>query len=264
VRHSLASDAGATAQRDMTSAQPSEPIAQQIAQRLGNGSLVAQGGRVFELAFVELKEVRLRAGWLRVAITVRDKEGQPALTPLMTGLISGGGRGVMPWCEGRICPWLEFANGEQFDAREAGLEAELITLIGSLLPPGGHLMLEYESPGQTETHRGLLLRVPPAATHLGALMFAAGFRGHFKDWYISEGGHEGPRKLQANKSPNAAAAREALRLNLDELKQFIKQQPPENVEDAAVVARAQGRARALLNQFGGRTLKSRTPARKRH
>src|SRR5690349_21746239 len=163
----------------------------------------------------------------------------------MTGLISGGGRGVMPWCEGCILPWIELANAPRFDARKAGLEADLIKVIGSLIPDGGHLMLEYESPGQSETHRELLLRVPPAATHLGALMFAAGFRGHFKDWYISEGGHEGPRKLQANKSPNAAAAREALEVNLDELRQFIRRQPPENGEDAILVARAQDRARAL-------------------
>ena len=80
-------------------------------------------------------------------------------------------------------------------------------------------------------------------------MFTAGFRGRFKDWYISEGGHEGPRKLQANKSPNAAAARDALRFNLDELKQFIRRQPPENAEDAALVARAQDRARLLLKEF---------------
>jgi hypothetical protein len=227
----------------------SEPIAKQIAERLRNGRVSAKDGRAFELVLIELQEVRLRAGWVRFVLTVRDENGQPVRTPLMTGLISGGGRGVMPWCEGRIYPWVEFANGERYDAREAGLEAELISLIGSLIPAGGHLMLEYESPGQSETHRELLLRVPPAATHLGALMFAAGFRGHFKDWYISEGGHEGPRKLQANKSPNAAAASDALRANLDELKQFIRRQPPENAEDAALVVRAQDRARLLLKEF---------------
>jgi hypothetical protein len=240
-----------------------QPIAKQIAQRLGNGRLTAKGRRTFELVLLELKEVRPRAGWIRFALTVRDQHKVPARTSLMTGLISGGGRGVMPWCEGCIYPSLEFANGERFNAREEGLEAELITLIGSLIPQGGHLMIEYETPGQSETHRELLLRVPPAATHLGALMFAAGFRGHFKDWYISEGGHEGPRKLQANKSPNAAAAREALRANLDELKQFIHRRPPENTEDALLVTRAQGRARSLLEKFGGGRLKPRGPGRKR-
>jgi hypothetical protein len=82
-------------------------------------------------------------------------------------------------------------------------------------------------------------------------MFAAGFRGHFKDWYISEGGHEGPRKLQANKSPNPIAAREALQANLAQLEQFIEEQLPETTEDATLVARAQDRARALLKEFKG-------------
>jgi hypothetical protein len=227
----------------------SEPKAKQIADLLGSGRLSAQGGRSFELALTELREVRPRTGWLRFALSVCDENGQPARTPLMTGIISGGGRGVMPWLEARIYPWLELANGERFDGRTAGLEAGLIKLIGTVVPAGGHLMLEYESPGQSETHRELLLRVPPAATYLGALMFAAGFRGHFKDWYISEGGHEGPRKLQANKSPNAAAAREALHSNLEELEQFIKRPLPENAEDASFVARAYDRARSLLDEF---------------
>ena len=242
-----------------------EPIAKQIAARLGSGRLDANGGSVFELVLSELHEVRPRAGWLRFALTLRDEDGQPARTPLITGLISGGGRGVMPWFEGRIYPWLELANGDRYDTREAGLEAELIKLIGSLVPAGGHLMLEYESPGQSATHRQLLLRVPPAATHLGALMFRGGFRGHFKDWYISEGGHEGPRKLQANKSPNPDAAREALQSNLEELREFLKRPLPKNPEDAALVARAHDRARELILEFGrnSRARKARTPAKKR-
>ncbi|MBV8772922.1 MAG: DUF1122 family protein [Deltaproteobacteria bacterium] len=202
---------------------------------------------------MDLSEVRPRAGWLRFALTVRDASRLPARNALMTGIISGGGRGVMPWIEGRLDPWLELADGQRFDGREAGLEAELISLIGALIPAGGHLMIEYESESQSETHRELLLRVPPAATHLGSLMFAAGFRGHFKDWYISEGGHEGPRKLQANKSPNAAAAREAIRANLEELEQFIARALPEDADDAAVITRAQARAHTILAEFGDRT-----------
>src|SRR6516225_6622517 len=240
----------------------SESMAKQIAERLGASQLSSTVGRDFELVLSQLSEVRLRAGWLKFALTVRDENGQPAQTPLITGIISGGGRGVMPWCEACIYPWLEFANGKRLDARAAGLEDGLIRLISSLIPPGGHLMLEYESPGQTETHRELLLRVPPAATHLGALMLAAGFRGHFKDWYISEGGHEGPRKLQANKSPNAEAARVALRSNLEELKQFISRPPPENAADAALVTSAQARAGSLLREFAHGVFKARTTTKK--
>jgi hypothetical protein len=228
-----------------------EPLAKQLAQRLAAGELQERGGRAFTLALGELRPVGPRTGWFRFALVLGDVHRQPLSSPLMTGIVSGGGRGVMPWFEGRIFPTVEFAGGEQFDARAAGLEAQLIELIGALVPPGGHLMIEYESPAQSETHRELLLRVPPAATYLGALMFRSGFRGAFKDWYISEGGHEGPRKLQANKSPDASAARDAMRLNLEELWQFIRRRPPENAEDGAVVRRAQERARQLVKQFGG-------------
>jgi hypothetical protein len=167
----------------------------------------------------------------------------------MSGIVSGGGRGVKPWFECRFHPEATMADGAMLDVRECGLEAALIDRLGELVPDGGHLMVEYESPGQSMTHAELLLRVPPAATHLGALMFHAGFRGAFKDWYISEGGHEGPRKLQANKSPNVEAARVATRTQLAELTDFIKQTLPKGRADAEIVARAQARARAILKDL---------------
>jgi hypothetical protein len=228
-----------------------QSIARQIAEKLAHSRLSAQGGQSFELVITDLREVRHRAGWLRITLNVLDHNGRPARTSLLTGIISGGGRGVMPWLEVSIKPDIEFDGGERLNGRATGIESALMKLIGTLVPAGGHLMIEYESPAQRETHRELLLRVPPAATYLGALMFEAGFRGHFKDWYISEGGHEGPRKLQGNKSPNAAVAAKALHANLEELKEFLKRSLPQNSQDAAVIARAQDRARSLLNEFGG-------------
>ena len=162
------------------------------------------------------------------------------------GIVSGGGRLVMPWFELRIFPTVDLADGSIFDGRAEGLEAGFINLIGELVPPGGHLMIEYESPGQSETHTELLLRVPPAASHLGFLMYQAGFRGEFKDWYISEGGHEGPRKLQANKSPTPVAALRAREVHRAELAAFLKRPRPIDQQAAAIIAKAQDRARALL------------------
>jgi len=201
------------------------------------------GGR---LVITELKPVRLRVGWLYLAIALCDEHGEPSRSALAMGLVSGGGRLVSPWFELRIYPTVELEEGATFDARAGGLEAAFIDLLGRLIPPGGHLMIEYESPGQSATHAELLLRVPPAATHLGNLMFNAGFRGAFKDWYISEGGHEGPRKLQANKSPNPAAARAAIRTHRAELIEFAKRAPPRDAKDAAVIRVARARAQKLL------------------
>jgi hypothetical protein len=38
----------------------------------------------------------------------------------------------------------------------------LMALLGELIPPGGHLMLEYESPRWASTARALNLGAPPA------------------------------------------------------------------------------------------------------
>lgn len=227
------------------------PAAQRIAAQIDGRELRGADSRSYRLTLTDQKPVRPRTGWLYIAVAIRDESGRPSKTPLMMGIVSGGGRLVMPWLECRLYPTVEMADGSTLDARAAGLEAGLVSLIGKLVPPGGHLMVEYESPGQNETHAELLLRVPPAASYLGSLMFQAGFRGDFRDWYISEGGHEGPRKLQANKSPNPAEARAALRRHRAELAAFVRRGLPEGGAEAAVVRRAQERARTILRELRG-------------
>jgi hypothetical protein len=226
-----------------------------LARQLDGHEIEASSGGRYRLAVAELRPIKPRAGWHHVVIAVEKPNHERSNTPLMTGIISGGGRGVMPWIEARLYPVVEFLDGSRLDARVEGLEAGLISEIGKLIPPGGHLMIEYESPGQNETHTELLLRVPPAATYLGSLMFRSGFRGAFKDWYISEGGHEGPRKLQANKSPSPESARRAMHENIEELRAFVKRPLPLDTEAAAIVAKAQGRAKALLREFAGTSRK---------
>lgn len=78
----------------------------------------------------------------------------------------------------------------------AGVERRIFEALAALIPPNGHLMAEYDSPARTTTARALAARVPPLATPLGALLHATGCGDAFRDWYISEGGREGPRKLQ--------------------------------------------------------------------
>ena len=138
---------------------------------------------------------------------------------------------------------------DQIDARELGLEADIMNLLGALIPAGGHLMIDYDSGGQDLTLAELVLQVPPPASYLGDLMFRAGFRGQFKDWYFSEGGHEGPRKLQANKSPNPAAARAALSDHLRILKQFARRRLPANPANRVIIRNAVARARRLIKDF---------------
>src|SRR5713226_8739383 len=162
-----------------------EPAAKRLAAEIDGAKLEGEG--TFILAVTHLRPVRPRAGWYHLTVALTDAKREPSLTPkpsrtpLMTGLVSGGGRLVMPWFEGRLFPMVEMADGTTIDARAHRLEAAFVDLLGTLVPPGGHLMIEYESPGQHETHAELLLRVPPVASYLGSLMFHAGFRGDFKD-----------------------------------------------------------------------------------
>ncbi len=223
--------------------------AEQLAARIDGTSLKGSDKQSYRLVVTDLKPVRPRAGWFYLAINVADKKGTVSSTPLAMGIVSGGGRLVMPWFELRVYPRVELSGGSELDARDLGLEAGLIDLIGELIPPGGHLMIEYESPGQSGTHAELLLRVPPAASYLGSLMYHAGFRGAFKDWYISEGGHEGPRKLQANKSPTPKAARDARDAHQAELTAFLRRELPRDPRDAAIVKMAQQRARSILAEL---------------
>jgi len=53
----------------------------------------------------------------------------------------------------------------------------------------------------------LALGYPQVTSPLGYLMFLAGCRS-YRDWYISEGGREGPRKLQGFKPLNEEIRRE--------------------------------------------------------
>ncbi len=216
---------------------------------------------VFSLVVTQSRLIQPRVGWLYIKIALRDRGGAVSISPIATGIVSGGGRGVKPWIEGRLFPVVNFANRSAVDARGPGLEAKLVKVLSSLLPAGGHLMLDYEHPGQEETFAELTLSVPPAASYLGSLMFRAGCRGEFKDWYFSEGGHEGPRKLQANKSPDAASHRRALREHLRQLRAFIRRPATGNRDQAAIVARAQSRARLLVREFGRQTSPVPEPSR---
>ncbi len=202
----------------------------------------------FTLRLASLRPLKARTGWFHFEVGVVDSRGV-SYGPLMTGIVSGGGRGVEPWFECRLHPRICVDGTGPLDARGEGLETAIVNVLGEIVPTGGHLMVDYENPGQEETFAELNLRVPPPASHLGTLMFRAGFRGQFKEWYFSEGGHEGPRKLQANKSPDAAAARRAMKTHREELRAFLQRPLPDRSDQAAIIRRAQQRARDLLREL---------------
>ena len=126
-----------------------------------------------------------------------------SLEPVAFGLQNTGPYPGFNWIE--IIEWLDILPLEDGRTVEVplGVERLIFQRLGALIPTGGHLMAEYDSPARTITARALAGRVPPAATPLGATLRAAGCGVAFRDWYIAEGGREGPRKLQGFRAVDA-------------------------------------------------------------
>ena len=146
-----------------------------------------------------------------------DSAGRLADGPLALGLHSSG---IYPGFN-----WIEMSQYEErprfgeteLSLWDSGLDKPLFAALSGLVPAGGHLMVEYDSPGHRATERILTLRYPAAASPIGFRMFATGVRS-YRDWSISEGGREGPRKLQGFKPLNAEISAEktaALRTELE-------------------------------------------------
>ncbi|MDP3061698.1 MAG: DUF1122 family protein [Chloroflexota bacterium] len=113
--------------------------------------------------------------------------------------------------------WVEVISSEASPAQEE----RVFRYLAALIAPGGHIMVEYESPARRETERALVAGVPPPLTPLGAALLRAGFSAGFKDWYIAEGWSEGPRKLQAYRPMHAAHQREKARAMLAEVESYL-------------------------------------------
>jgi hypothetical protein len=142
--------------------------------------------------------------------------------PVVFGLQNSGPYPGYNWVE--IIEWrdvLPLADGRSVEV-PAGIERQVFRRLGELAPPGGHLMAEYDSPARVITARALYLKVPPAATPLGAMLAAAGCGDAFRDWYISEGGREGPRKLQGFRAVDAEHARTRALETITALEAFIE------------------------------------------
>jgi hypothetical protein len=158
-----------------------------------------------------------------------DARGRLAEGLLALGLHNSGPFPAFNWVElTQFQEQLRFGRAT-LDLWETGLERTLFAALGALVPAGGHMMAEYDSPSHRATERILTLRYPQVCSPIGYLMFEAGARS-YRDWYISEGGREGPRKLQAFKPLNRAIAREKTAALRAELEAALA--APENVAHA--------------------------------
>jgi hypothetical protein len=149
-----------------------------------------------------------RSGWSRFSLLLADRTGSVGELPAVQGIYSRGGKdGIRPWMDIDYAEDIPMRQGNaparMVSLAGSGAARDLFRILGEAIPPGGHLMVSYE--GDQSVHRETLLSlglgVPPVATPLGVLLFFGGFP-LVKDWYLAEGGMEGPRKLWGEKAPD--------------------------------------------------------------
>lgn len=162
---------------------------------------------------------RNRSGARYFQIALRDGTGK-ASQPLLLALYNSGPYPSYNWIE-----VMSLSRKLSFPGREVALlERDLESFLGylsDLIPPGGHMMVEYESEGWEETRLSLACGIPPVATPLGSILFRVGCGVAFKDWHFAEGGIEGPRKLQGYKALNEEHRRTRAGVMTEELRSFL-------------------------------------------
>lgn len=125
--------------------------------------------------------------------------------PVLYGLHHAGRLPAHHWVEVTSFQARVPIGEEQAEIPE-GIDALIVAALASVIPPGGHLAMEYDSPHRHQTALALAAHVPPEATPLGAMMFSAGCGIVFRDLHTADGGREGPRRLEGMRAHDEAHA----------------------------------------------------------
>ncbi len=190
------------------------------------GSL--QGKSVNAHRLLPLIGPKNRFGATYFQVFLRNGRGEVSQQPVMMGLHNRGSYPGYNWIEIiSLAHQVDFDSGERvfLSVSSNRLTQQLFSLLVDLLPAGGHMMVEYDSPEQRDTARSLALGIPPVATSLGYMLFFAGCGAGFRDWYFAEGGIEGPRKLQGYKALDSQHAKTKAAEIARELSDFLRRPP---------------------------------------
>lgn len=191
------------------------------------GAVLPNGWRV---TVVETPRPYIEQAWFDLYAV--DQHGHRSREPLFSGLFSAGrtSEGIAGWVDGTLYDRVSFPCTDSQTLVDETTLYETARLLGRLVPPGGRLWLAYETfehegALHAQTQRELAQGIPPALTPLGLLLVAAGCEAGIRDWYIPEGGREGPRKLQGNKPLDPAHAERRRRELLQAAETFVRQHP---------------------------------------
>jgi len=176
-------------------------------------------------------------------ISLRDRFGNTS-QPLLLALHHSGPYPGYNWIE--VVKLVKIITLAKREVILSYTEIEhIFHCLSDLIPPGGHIMVEYESPEWTETRLAIGCGIPPIATPLGSMLFRVGCGVAFKDWYFAEGGSEGPRKLQGYKALNEAHRRSRAADMSAEIRSFLLREMPPSCRQ--LWEAAQERAVKILN-----------------
>jgi hypothetical protein len=223
---------------------------------LGNNRVGKFGIRV-ALEPVVLPPGGLFSGRTYFNIYFEDGHGRRSERPVIDkALYSVGGKGVLPWIEiGYYRTEVTFKKDEgnvsqTTDIAFTDAERKLFKLLGDFIPAGGHMMMPYDLDDNVlsrMTFAALRKNVPMVATPIGFLLFHIGFTIPFRDWYIAEGGHEGPRKLQFEKPLTDEREKLVREEIIDELTVFIDEFP--EAKDVELVKHCKDNAREIRDRI---------------
>ncbi len=161
-------------------------------------------------------------GWYGFRIVWEHEPGHIIRPPVFEGIWSQGGKHISEWAD------VVFHYRGQCAECKRNLEISeeqwinLFRRWARIISWNGHIHVAYEMDEHHETHMGLKRGFPPACTPIGYAGYFGGFIGGFKDWYIAEGGNEGPKKLQMNKPLNLEHAQKVYESTKKEIAHFLE------------------------------------------
>jgi hypothetical protein len=150
-------------------------------------------------------------------------------------------------------PWIEiFCINNPLESGtcyyDSSIEDALLKFFSRALGPGGKIYIEYLC--DLETAYGLALGYPPAATRQGYRLFIHGFT-WFKNYYYSEGGHEGGQKLEGEKPLDKVACKRHMKNIKLDMETFLEASSGWKAlgEEHEYLLRARERAMKVIDQI---------------
>lgn len=210
-----------------------------------------EGRRVGTFTLVPADFAPSRFSNQREFVLYLQRKGIRSESPIFRGTFSAAvaALNLTSWIDGEFIEQTRIAgtlvklwNEECNDGAALGV----MKALGDTIPAGGRIWLAYERYGDEgasilETRHGLQAQVPPLATPMGFLLWAADCWLGVRDWHFPEGGREGPRKLQGNKALDAKHMHLRAHEALSDLYPFVRRRSSDDL-----IRRAQLRARKII------------------